>query len=288
MTGFGRGEFSDHNRKINVEIKSVNHRYLDINIRLPRKMNFLENDIRKMIKNRLERGKVDVFIGYEDNSDKEDSLVFNESLTREYMRYFNDIAVKFNIENDIKVSHLTRYPEVIKLQESEDDEEILKAMIGTAVNHALDKIIDARTIEGGLLKEDLLLKLEAMIQAVSEVKLSSPQIVQVYKEKLENRITDLLDITDLDPNRIAMEVAIFADKACVDEEIVRLESHITHMKDSLNAKKSIGRKLDFLTQEMNREANTILSKANSLDISSVALELKTLIEQIREQIQNIE
>lgn len=288
MTGFGRGEYSANDRKVNVEIKSVNHRYLDINIRLPRKMNFLENDIRKMIKNRLARGKVDVFIGYEDNSEKEESLKFNEALGNEYMRYFNEIAVKFDIDNDINVSKLTRYPEVLKLQEAEDDEDIIKEVLLNAINIAIDKIVVTRMTEGGLLQTDLDQKLDAMLKAVDQVSEFSPAIVQAYKDKLEARIADLVELPDLDDSRLAMEVAIFADKVCVDEEIVRLQSHITHMKDTLATDQPIGRKLDFLSQEMNREANTILSKANSVDISSIALEIKTLIEKIREQIQNIE
>lgn len=289
MTGFGRGEFTKDDKKVIVEIKSVNHRYLDTNVRLPRKLNFLENYIRNLVKEALSRGKVDVFINYEDHSEERASIEYNETLAKEYYHYFTKISQDFGIENDICVSHLTRYPDVLKLVEQEEENDsLLKEILTEAMNLALEKIIAAREKEGELLKKDLIEKLNNVFSGVQTVKAYSPDIVRSYKEKLEARIQDLVELPDLDESRLALEVAVFADKACIDEEVVRLESHITHMKDALDSTKPIGRKLDFLAQEMNRESNTILSKANAIQISNVGLELKTEVEKIREQIQNIE
>lgn len=289
MTGFGRGEFTKEDKKIIVEIKSVNHRYLDTNIRLPRKLNFLENYVRNLVKSSLSRGKVDVFINYEDHSEERTSIEYNDTLAKEYYSYFQKISEEFAINNDICVSHLTRYPDVLKLVEQEDENDsLLKEIVKGAMDQAISKMVETREKEGQLLKTDLLEKLDNLYKGVQTIKKYSPDIVQSYKEKLEARIKELVELPDLDESRLALEVAVFADKACIDEEIVRLESHITHMKDALNSEKPIGRKLDFLAQEMNRESNTILSKANAVQISSVGLELKTEVEKIREQIQNIE
>jgi len=289
MTGFGRGEHTIDDKIITVEMKSVNHRYLDVNIRMSRKLNFLENYIRNIVKNRLSRGKLDLYINYEDHSNKKEVIQYNENLAYEYMTYFDRISTQFDIENDIKVSHLSRYPDVLKLEEQDDDnEDLLKELLETAVNRAIDKMIIAREKEGALLKADLIDKLDLIIAGLESIKVYTPDIVKAYKEKLEIRIAELVDLPDLDQGRLAMEVAVFADKVCIDEEIVRLETHINHMKSTLDETQPIGRKLDFLTQEMNRESNTILSKANSIEVSDIGLEFKTEIEKIREQIQNIE
>lgn len=288
MTGFGRGEHVEADRKMIVEMKSVNHRYCDVNVRLPRKLNFLENDIKAHVKKRLSRGKVDVYLTYEDNSEKQESIRFNEGLATEYLKYFQLMADKFDLENDIKVSHVSRYPDVLVLEEQGDDEDLLWKILKVALDRSIDKMITTRNTEGELLKTDILGKLDIMTAALTEIEKQAPQVVSEYKEKLENRITELMGKPTVDEERLAVEVAIFADKCCVDEEIVRLQSHIKHMKDTLDLGQPIGRKLDFLAQEMNREANTILSKANSILVSNHALELKTEIEKIREQIQNIE
>lgn len=287
MTGFGRGEYLSHDRKMTVEIKSVNHRYCDINIRMPRKISFLENNIRNYIKQNISRGKVDVYISYEDNSEGNECIKLNEDLIEQYLKYFNEISDKFNLENDIKVSNLTRYPEVIKLEEQEADEEILWNMLRKSLEIAVDKLISTRKTEGDLLKNDINSKLDSISKLVDNIKLRAPFVVEEYKQKLEARINELLNHV-IDEARLAVEVAVFADKCCVDEEIVRLESHVQHMRQTLNKDIPIGRKLDFLLQEMNRESNTILSKSNDIEISNNGLELKTEIEKIREQIQNIE
>lgn len=288
MTGFGRGEFEKDKKKITVEMKSVNHRYCEVNVRMPRKLGFLENEVRSYVKQKLSRGKIDLFISYEDNSEKVENLRFNSELAKEYLKYFELISDEFNLENDIKVSHMSRYPDVLTIEEQEDDQEELWGILKGALNNSINQLIKTREVEGELLKEDILKKLETMLNVLSIIKEKSPLIVSAYKEKLEARIKDLLENITIEESRLAVEVAIFADKACIDEEIVRLVSHIEHMKNSFNTNEPIGRKLDFLTQEMNREANTILSKANAIDISNQALDLKTEIEKIREQIQNIE
>jgi uncharacterized protein (TIGR00255 family) len=287
MTGFGRGEYLSHDRKMTVEIKSVNHRYCDINIRMPKKISFLENNIRTYIKQNISRGKVDVYISYEDNSEGNECIKFNEDLIVQYLKYFNEISDKFNLENDIKVSNLTRYPEVIKLEEQKADEELLWDILKKSLEIAVDKLISTRKTEGELLKNDIITKLDSISELVDNIKLRAPFVVEEYKQKLQARINELLNHV-IDEARLAMEVAVFADKCCVDEEIVRLESHVQHMRQTLNKDIPIGRKLDFLLQEMNRESNTILSKSNDIEISNNGLELKTEIEKIREQIQNIE
>lgn len=288
MTGFGRGECIIDNRSMTIEMKSVNHRYCDINIRMPRKLIYLENKLKGMIKKELTRGKIDVFITYQDNSDKSSSIVYNESLAGQYMEFFDKMASQFDIENDVNVSSLSRYSEVLKLEEQDDDEDVLQELVLTAMEEAIAKISETRFTEGQLLKVDLKAKLNEMLTYVEELKEISPAVIEDYRVKLETRIGEMMDQTLLDKDRLALEVAVFADKSCVDEEIVRLESHITHMRDTLDSNESVGRKLDFISQEMNREANTVLSKANNINVANQGIDLKTLIEKVREQIQNIE
>jgi uncharacterized protein (TIGR00255 family) len=289
MTGFGRGEAVRNNRTITIEMKSVNHRYCDINIRMPKVLFHIENKLKNIIKEEISRGKIDVFINYEDRSDKANSIVYNSNLTQQYMDRFQEISREFHIENDIKVSHLTRYPEVLVLEDQEqDDEEILESLAEESLRMALMKVKETRSKEGQMLKTDLKIKLEDMLGYVDDLKTITPKVIDEYRIKLTERISELTDQALVDPERIAMEVALYADKSCIDEEIVRLESHIVHMRDTLDADEAIGRKLDFISQEMNREANTVLSKANNIEVSNHGIELKTLIEKVREQIQNIE
>lgn len=288
MTGFGRSEIEKGNRKITVEIKSVNHRFLENSIKMPKKLNIFEARIRDTIKKYASRGKIDVFITYEDNSESNVSLKFNESIAREYMNIFRQMEERFNIRNDITVGALSRYPEVITMEESQEDEEELWNFINEAIEEACKWLADTRIIEGENLKKDLLLKLDHMEELVSYIETKNPQIIEDYKKKLEAKMEEILSDADIDKNRIASEVIIYADKVCVDEETVRLRSHIEHARKCLNEDGGIGRKMDFIAQEMNREANTTLSKANNIEISNAAIDLKTEIEKIREQIQNIE
>ena len=289
MTGFGRCEVQEESRKFTVEMKSVNHRYLDANIRMPKKLNFFETAIRGLLKQSVQRGKVDIFITYEDLSEQQVSLKYNEVLAAEYLSYFEKMQEKFSLENDIRVSTLSRYPEVLTMEEQAVDEEELWKGLKKALDGAIRQFVETRTSEGEHLREDLIEKLDNMLKLVSCIEERSPQIIAEYRDKLETKVKELLADTQIEDSRIAAEVVIFADKICTDEEVVRLRSHIVHMKDTLVSDDSgIGRKLDFIAQEMNREANTILSKANDLEISNIGIELKTEIEKVREQIQNIE
>ena len=289
MTGFGRCEVQDESRKFTVEMKSVNHRYLDANIRMPKKLNFFETAIRSLLKQSVQRGKVDMFITYEDLSEQQVSLKYNEVLAAEYLSYFEKMQEKFSLENDIRVSTLSRYPEVLTMEEQAVDEEELWKGLKKALDGAIRQFVETRTSEGEHLREDLIEKLDNMLKLVGCIEERSPQIIAEYRDKLETKVKELLADTQIEDSRIAAEVVIFADKICTDEEVVRLKSHIVHMKETLVSDDSgIGRKLDFIAQEMNREANTILSKANDLEISNIGIELKTEIEKVREQIQNIE
>ena len=289
MTGFGRCEISDGERKFTVEMKGVNHRYLDINIRMPKKLNCFETAIRSLIKQSIIRGKVDLFVQYEDLSEGQMSLRYNETLAKEYLFYLKQMEEKLSLENDIRVSTLSRYPEVLIMEEQVTDEAELWNGLKQAMDGAVERFVATRGTEGEALKEDILVKLDGMLEYVAFIEERSPKIIAQYREKMENKVKELLGDTQLEEGRIAAEVVIFADKICTDEEVVRLKSHILHMKETLNSREAgIGRKLDFIAQEMNREANTILSKANDLDVSNVGINLKTEIEKVREQIQNIE
>ena len=288
MTGFGRYEIARGERKISVEMKSVNHRYLDVSIKMPKKLNFFEAAIRGELKNYIQRGKVDIFISYEDFTESNVCVKYNRELAAEYMKYLNRMAEDFALDNDIRVSALSRYPEVLSMEEQTVDEDELWQLLEEALRGAAEGFVETRVREGENLKNDLLDKLDGMLSHVDYITERSPQIIAEYKQKLRGKVTELLDDASVDESRLLMEVTIFADKVCVDEELVRLKSHIETTKENLLQGGSIGRKLDFIAQEMNREANTILSKTSDLEISNRAIELKTEIEKVREQIQNIE
>ena len=288
MTGFGRCEVAENNRKFTVEMKSVNHRYLDVNIKMPKKLNFFESAIRGELKNFISRGKVDIFISYEDFSEDTSSVRYNKELAGEYLKYLRQMAENFGLDDDIRVSTLSKYPEVFTMEEQGIDEEELWKELKKAVTGAAEMFVQTRITEGEHLRDDLIEKLDAMLTLVDFVAERSPQLVGEYRQKLEDKVRELLADNTVDEGRLLTEVTIFADKICVDEEIVRLRSHIETTKKTLKEGGSIGRKLDFIAQEMNREANTILSKANDLEVSNCAIELKTEIEKVREQIQNIE
>lgn len=288
MTGFGRCEIAKGERKITVEMKSVNHRYLDVSIKMPKKLNFFEAAIRSELKNYIQRGKVDIFITYEDLTESNVCVKYNKELAAEYMKYLGQMAEDFALDNDIRVSTLSRYPEILVMEEQTVDEEELWKLLDEAIKGAAEGFVETRIKEGENLKNDLIEKLDGMLTHVDYITERSPQIITEYKQKLEEKVRELIDDVKVDESRLLMEVTIFADKVCVDEELVRLRSHIETTRENLIRGGSIGRKLDFIAQEMNREANTILSKANDLEISNRAIELKTEIEKVREQIQNIE
>ena len=288
MTGFGRCEVEEGNRKVTVEMKSVNHRYLDVNIKMPKKLSFFESSIRNELKNYVQRGKIDIFISYEDFSENNVCIKYNKELAAEYLKYLREMSAEFGLDDDIRVSTLSRYPEVFSMEEQMVDEEEIWKVLSKAIDGAAESFVETRIKEGQNLADDLIAKLDGMLEHVAFIEERSPQLMDEYRKKLEDKVKELLGDAAVDENRLLTEVTIFADKVCVDEEIVRLKSHIETTKQTLIDGGSIGRKLDFIAQEMNREANTILSKANDLDISNRGIELKTEIEKVREQIQNIE
>ena len=289
MTGFGHGEVSnDKNQKVTVEMKSVNHRYCDISLKLPKKLAMFEANIRNIMKEYASRGKIDIYVSYEDLSETAVSLHYNQAMAEEYMQVFKKMQEDFNIETKITAEALAKYPEVVTIEEVEQDEEVWWELLEAALRQAAEKFVETRTIEGANLKRDLLGKLDQMAADVAFIEERSPQIIAEYRSKLEEKVKEFLEDSTIEENRIAAEVTLYADKIAVDEEIVRLQSHISSMTDVLESDESIGRKLDFMAQEMNREANTILSKSSDVDLADHAIELKTNVEKVREQIQNIE
>ncbi len=288
MTGFGRGDAVSTLGKVSVEMKSVNHRYLDMNIKMPRKFNALEGDIRNYIKKYIQRGKVDIYINYEDYSEQNVSIKYNRAVAKEYLSYFEQMSEEFHLENDIRLSKLVSMPEVFNMQQAEEDEESLWNLLKEALDTAVERFLAVRDKEGQQLKEDLLGKLSYMTELVDCVEERYPQILADYRARLTAKMQDILSSSNIDESRIAAEVVIYADKCCVDEETVRLKSHIKQVSEALDSEGSVGRKLDFLVQEMNREANTMLSKSTDGSLTDVAINLKTEIEKVREQIQNIE
>ena len=288
MTGFGRAEVVNGNQKITVEMKSVNHRYLDFNIKMPKKFSMFESSIRSLLKEYMQRGKVDIFISFEDLQEASVNLSYHAGIAQQYVENLRHMSEEFGLPFDLTASGLGRFPEVLVMDEVSVDEEELWQILEQALRKAAEAFSESRSREGEALRTDILAKLAHMDENVSLVKERAPGILEDYKERLKLKTKELLEDVQIDESRIAAEVILFADKICTDEETVRLSSHIDHMRQSLMQGAGIGRKLDFIAQEMNREANTILSKANDLETSNIAIDLKTEIEKVREQIQNIE
>ncbi|WP_343210063.1 YicC/YloC family endoribonuclease [Anaerolentibacter hominis] len=288
MTGFGRFELAAEERKITVEIKAVNHRYCDLSIKMPKKLGFFEAGIRNLLKQYIQRGKVDVYITYEDYTENKACVKYNEDIAREYFSILEQMSSQFGLENDIKISSLSRYPEILTLEEQTVDEDALWKSLEEVIRGAARKFVETRIAEGENLRNDIYAKLDSVLADVAFIEERSPLVVDEYRERLTNKVKELLGDTKLDQSVLATEITIFADKICVDEETVRLKSHVANTKATLQDGENIGRKLDFIAQEMNREANTILSKSSDLEITNRAIDLKTEIEKIREQIQNIE
>ncbi len=293
MTGYGKGICTLYNRKFTVEIKSVNHRYCDISTKLPHTLSFFEDKMRKMVSEYILRGKVDIHVGFETLSKDDVYISFNEALADAYISELTKIKEKYRnkIVNDISVSLIASFPDVITIEKGLFNQQTLNEVeeaFSGAVSIAIEQIVKMRCAEGLSLKQDILAKLEYIFKLTLKVKERSPLVVKEHKEKLQNRLNETLGSFAVDENRLVQEITIFADKSCVDEEIIRLLSHINQMKDILNETTSVGRKLEFLVQEMNREVNTIGSKSNDLEITKTVIDLKTEIEKIREQVQNIE
>ncbi|WP_038288910.1 YicC/YloC family endoribonuclease [Acetivibrio straminisolvens] len=291
MTGFGRGKSQADGREFLVEIKTVNHRYCDIYIKLPRQISFLEDKVREVIGKSISRGKVDVFISYDDFSEDSKNILIDEGLAKTYIKSVEYLRDKYGLKDDISVSLIAKFPDILKVEKSEQDEDKIWVLLHEALSQALDALINMRQVEGEGLRIDLLERADVIEKVVREISIRAPEVVKEYKCKLENRIKEILEQQVIDENRMAMEVAIFADRCNIDEELVRLGSHIKQLRHTLNNNDSdqpVGRKLDFLLQEMNREINTIGSKANDLSITQNVVEIKSELEKIREQIQNIE
>lgn len=288
MTGYGKGIAENSDARVTIEMKSVNHRYLDLNIKLPKKLNFLENTIRNKISESVFRGKVDVYITLNEHSDACYQVSINDAIAQKYFDSISAMAEKLGVDNDLKASNIARLPDVIELEEIEADEDSLKDLVLDALDTCINQFVETRIAEGLRLEEDLISKMDEMLILVDKLEKRSPQIIAEYKNRLSVKIHELLEDSNIDENRIAQEVTIYADKVCIDEEMVRLKSHVTETRAVFDLDKEVGRKVDFLAQELNREANTILSKSTDVEIADIGITLKTLIEKVREQIQNIE
>ena len=288
MTGFGRYETVTDEYRIAVEIKSVNHRYCDLNIKLHKKFNEIENTLRMMMKEIAERGKVDVYVSYEDYAGKGTHVHYHPQIAKEYVKVAAQVAEEFELHNSLSAQRLLGFADVISLEEESNDLESVFPIVTQTLQKAGEQFIASREREGEQLYQDIKGKLAYLLTLVAQVEERSPQMLQEHRQKLLEKVQELLGDRKIDEGILATELIVYADKVCVDEETVRLRSHIDAMSETLDMQEAIGRKLDFIAQEMNREANTILSKANDKELSGIAINLKTEIEKIREQIQNIE
>jgi uncharacterized protein (TIGR00255 family) len=288
MTGFGRGDCLLDGNNFTVELKTVNHRYCDVFIKIPKQMSFLEDKVREFVTGNISRGKIDVYISYENSSEDSREVVFDETLVNAYKKALITLRDEYSLKDDITVSLLSGFPNVLKIQKADQDEDELWKVLKKSLDNAMTTLIAMRENEGKKLRENIVEKINKIENILLDVKTHSPEVVKDYKQKLTTRITEILDQRVPDETRLAMEVAIFADRCSVDEEIVRLSSHINQVRQTLNLEEPVGRKLDFLIQEMNREVNTIGSKANDLTITGDVVDIKCELEKVREQIQNIE
>ena len=288
MTGFGRAKQEKDNRIYQVDIKSVNHKYNDITIKLPRSFIYMEDKIKKEISANVERGKIDVFISFENYSEEGKKVIINKELVKEYMEQFKALAEENNLNLNIPVTEITKLPDVLTLKEEEDEEEIIEKELLETVKEAISNFVQMREQEGNRIKEDLTVRISNIEKEVQKISEYSTGLVEEYIVKLEQRIAEILKTDIIDKSRLAMEVVLYADKCSVEEELTRLNSHIMQFRNLLEETKPIGKKIDFLIQEMNRETNTIGSKSGSLDITNTVINIKTELEDIREQIQNIE
>ena len=287
MTGYGKGNISENLRNYQVEITSVNHRYLDISVKMPRVLSYLEEDVKKVISSKVKRGKIDVFITFENSSTEGKEIKINNEIAKMYINQLKQLAEEENILANIEVTEISKYPDVLSVQNTQDDEQIKKELI-EATTIATDKLVQMRQVEGSKMAEDLLKRIEKINQKIEKISELSTGLIEEYVVKLENRIKEILKNQEIDESRLAQEVVIYADKCSIEEEVTRLKSHISQFKELINSDDAVGKKLDFIIQEMNRETNTIGSKANNLEITNGVIDIKTEIENIREQVQNIE
>ncbi len=288
MTGYGRAEETFQGCKITVELRSVNNRYLDCSVRIPRLYLFAEDGVKTRVQKTISRGKVDVFVTMDNGGGEQVQVKVNQPVADSYYAALTQLAQRYELAGDISVSLLSRFPEVLLAEQAEEDTEAMAANIYAVLDRALADFDQMRTREGERMKADILTRADTIQEKVALVEERSPQTVADYRAKLEARMNEVLANTQIDPARILTEAAIFADKVAVDEETVRLRSHIAQLRDMLDKGGAVGRKLDFLIQEFNREANTIGSKCSDIDIARQVVDIKAEIEKIREQIQNIE
>ena len=288
MTGFGRAKLEKNNRIYTIEIKSVNHKYNDISIKMPRSFSYLEDKIKKEISKNVSRGKIDVYISFENYSEEGKQIIVNQELVNEYMKQFKILAEQNNLRLDIPVTEITKLPDVLTLKETEDNEDVIENELLECLEEAINNFTNMREQEGSKIKEDLKTRIQKIEKEVENISVYSTRLVEEYVVKLEQRIKELLKNNVVDEARLAMEVVIYADKCSVEEELTRLRSHIIQFNNMLEETKPIGKKMDFLIQEMNRETNTTGSKSGSLEITNTVINIKTELEDIREQVQNIE
>lgn len=287
MTGFGKYSASFENREYQIEIKSVNHRYLDISIKLPRQLSYLEETIKKVVNKKVKRGKIDIIFTFENYSEEGRNVIINKELAKSYIKQLKEIANEENISSNIEVTDIAKFPDVLNIKIEQDDD-IIKNEASIVLENAINQLIEMRSIEGNKIAEDLLKRIEAIDEKVIKISEKSTGLIQEYVVKLEGRIKEILQTDDIDKSRIAQEVVIYADKCSIEEEVTRLKSHVLQFKNLLQSDDAVGKKLDFLVQEMNRETNTIGSKSSCLEITNGVIDIKTELENIREQIQNIE
>lgn len=288
MTGYGKETLCIEEREYQVEIKSVNHRYLDINIKIPRTLSYLEEEIKKEIAKKIKRGKIDVYIAYENNSQEGKNIKINKELAKIYIEQLKELAQEEKISSNMEAIDIAKFPDILTIKTDEEDEKIRDEIIQTTIN-ATEKIVEMKSIEGEKILQDLLRRIEKIENEIEKISKKSTGLIEEYVVKLEKRIKEILKTEEIDKTRLAQEVVIYADKCSIEEEVTRLKSHIYQFKNLINDNNETkGKKLDFIIQEMNRETNTIGSKANSLEITNGVIEIKTELEDIREQIQNIE
>lgn len=288
MTGYGKSKLEINGRSYSVEIKSVNYRYCDISVRLPRNISFYENDVKKLISSKVSRGKIDVFIEYTNYTNEGKDVVINKDLARLYIKELRDLAIEEHLSDNLNITEITKMPDVLQLKNNENENDIILQELMQCTTNAVDNFINMRSVEGKKIKEDLTIRLNNIKSMVEEISKNTTGLIEEYVVKLGERVKEILKTDIVDENRLAQEIVIFADKSSIQEELTRLNSHIGQFETLLTDENAIGKKLDFIIQEMNREANTIASKSVKLEITNLVIEIKTELEDIREQIQNIE
>lgn len=288
MTGFGRAKLEKNDRIYSIEIKSVNHKYCDISIKLPRSLSYMEEKIKKEISTKISRGKIDVYVTFENYSEAGKEIIVNKELAKEYLEKFTEIAAETGLSINLPVTEITKLPDVLTIKETDDDEAVIENELMECLGNAIDNFVSMREVEGNKIKEDLIERINNIEKEKEKISEYSTGLIEEYVVKLEERVKQLLKTDIIDESRLAMEVVLYADKCSVEEELTRLDSHICQFRNLIEENKPVGKKIDFIIQEMNRETNTMGSKSGSIEITNLVVNIKTELEDIREQIQNIE